>query len=486
MSKTVALPIHFSVTCHTDNVGPGSTFVVIQGMSLNGAEFIPEAIKRGASCIVLEHNAVLPHETEQLIQNHAIRVERVENTRLALAQMSAHATGYPAKKLRIIGITGTKGKTTTSLLAEHIFRSAGYKTALISTAKNSINGHYLKAPLTTPQPDYLQHFLQCCVDQQIDIVVMEVAAQALSLHRTAGIEFDGALFTNFSLEHLEFYPSMEHYFEAKRALFTQCKPNAPMLINGDDVHGKKLLSTHANAISFGIREQSAIYGFIHATSDDKQGLTMTVIHGAQEITLACPGLFGNFNAYNILAAVSMALCFDIKPDAIANALSTFPGVPGRLEKYNLPNGASCIIDYAHNPSSYEAVLSLLKSKTDNLIVIFGAGGKRDPSKRPIMGAIAAQYADLIILTSDNPRDEDPLRIIEDIATGIPHDQQHKILREVDREKAIQKAYAYSKTKTIIAILGKGTDEYQIIGTRKLPFSEIQIIKSLSGSSTDSL
>jgi UDP-N-acetylmuramoyl-L-alanyl-D-glutamate--2,6-diaminopimelate ligase len=174
----------------------------------------------------------------------------------------------------------------------------------------------------------------------------------------------------------------------------------------------------------------------------------------------------------------MALCFKIDADRIAQALTTFSGVPGRLQKYMLPNGASCVIDYAHNPSSYEAVLSLLKSKTNHLIVIFGAGGKRDASKRPIMGAIAAQFADIIILTSDNPRDEDPIKIINDIAFGIPQNKQHIIMREVDREQAIKKAYSHSKTGTIIAILGKGTDEYQIIGTNKIPFSEATIIASL--------
>ena len=197
-----------------------------------------------------------------------------------------------------------------------------------------------------------------------------------------------------------------------------------------------------------------------------------------QIEIICPSLFGDFNAYNVLAAMSMAHCFNINEETITHALTTFPSVPGRLQQHALPNGALCIIDYAHNPSSYQAVLSVLKSKTDNLIVIFGAGGKRDPSKRPIMGAIAAQYADIIFLTSDNPRDEDPSNIIEDIARGIDKNQNTLIMKEVDRECAIRKAYTYSQAGTIIAILGKGINEYQIIADNTIPFSEREIIESL--------
>lgn len=477
MSNAINFPLHFPVACHTDNVGPGSTFVAIQGMNVNGIQFIPEAINRGATCVVLEHGAVLPTSIEEIIQTNNITVKRVDNARLALAHMSAQAHGYPAQKLRIIGITGTKGKTTTSFLLEHIFRASGYKTALISTVKNSINGHNLPAPLTTPQPDYLHHFLSQCVNHNVEIVIMEVAAQALSLHRTAGITFDGALFTNFSLEHLEFYPSMESYFNAKTLLFKQCKPNAPLIINTDDLHGKKILNTYPNAISFSLHQQATNKGLINSSSDI--GIHMEIMHKNKKFDLTCAQLFGEFNAYNILAAVTMALYFEVDSNKIAKALTTFPGVPGRLQKYTAPNGASYVIDYAHNPSSYEAVLSLLKNKTDHLIVIFGAGGKRDASKRPIMGAIAAQFADIIILTSDNPRDEDPIKIINDIACGVPEDKQHKIIREVDREQAIKIAYSHSKSGTIIAVLGKGTDEYQIIGTHKIPFSEASIIASLN-------
>ncbi len=475
MCDAINFPLHFPVACHTDNVGPGSTFVAVQGMNLDGVQFIPEAIKRGATTIVLEHTAQVSTAIEQIIQENEIRIERVDNARLALAHMSAQAAGYPAKHVQIIGVTGTKGKTTTTFLLEHLFRAAGYKTALISSIKNSINGHDLPTPFATPLPDYLHQFLRQCVDHDVDIVLMEVAAQAVSLHRVADIAFDGLIFTNFSLEHLEFYTSMETYFDAKAALFKQAKAHAPLLINADDVHGQELLAAYPNAIAFGMHKEAIFKG---TTLNISSGLALQIMQDAHCIELICPTLLGDFNAYNVLAAVSMALSFNINAHTITHALTTFPSVPGRLQQHALPNGAVCFIDYAHNPSSYQAVLSLLKSKTDNLIVIFGAGGKRDPSKRPIMGAIAAQYADIIFLTSDNPRDEDPAVIIEDIARGIDNNQHTLVMKEVDRECAIRKAYTYSQAGTIIAILGKGINEYQIIADSTIPFSERKIIESL--------
>jgi UDP-N-acetylmuramoyl-L-alanyl-D-glutamate--2,6-diaminopimelate ligase len=477
MSDTM-LPSHFFVACHTDNVGPGSTFVAIQGMNTDGIQFIPEAIRKGATCIVIEHDVIVPPTIEHLMQEHSVTVKRVPSARLALAHLSAQALGNPAKKLRIIGITGTKGKTTTTFLLEHILRVAGHKTALISTVKNSINGRDLQAPLTTPQPDYLHHFFAACVKEQVEVVVMEVAAQALSLHRTAGIIFDGALFTNFSLEHLEFYPDMESYFAAKQALFDQCAPQAPLLINADDLHGQKLLARYAHALSFSIYEQASIRASFVDRSTAMDGIHINITHGTALFEVRCPHLFGEFNAYNMLAAISMALHLKIEPAVINQALITFTGVPGRLQKHILPNGATCIIDYAHNPASYQAVLSLLKSNTRQLIVVFGAAGRRDASKRPLMGAVAALYADILMITSDNPRGEDPVRIMDDIIQGVPENVRDRVRCEVDREQAIRKAYSLSQSDSIIAILGKGTDEYQIFHTDKIPFSETRIVQSL--------
>lgn len=439
------IPSIFPVTCHTNHVGPGSTFVAIKGYEKDGVDFIAQAIQKGAQSIVIGNEVKLSDQVVMLIKEKNVVVRQVPDARLALAILSAQAAGNPAQQLKIIGITGTKGKTTTSFLLWHILKTAGYKTALLSTVNNYIDDQKFSAPLTTAQPDYLHQFLKLCVAQGVTHVVMEVAAQALSLHRVYGIEFDGIIFTNFSLEHLEFYASMEEYFAAKCRIFASAKPHAPILINGDDAWCQRIART-ASMETFGPQ-------------------------------FSCPALVGSFNAYNATAASTMALKLGVRHDALECGLATFTGVRGRFERHELPNGAVCIIDYAHNPSSYESVLGALRAMTDHLIVVFGAGGKRDPSKRPIMGGLAAQFADVVMITSDNPRTEDPEMIISDIERGIAPIHAAKVVKIVDRKDAIERAYAVARTGSIIALLGKGPDEYQIIGDQKLPFCEVDIIKS---------
>ncbi len=473
----LSLPKFFPVTCHTDFVGPGSIFVAIKGYDSDGICYIPDAIQRGATQIVVQKDIILSDDIALLIKKHKVKLKYVDDTRLALAKLSAQVASYQAKQLKIIGITGTKGKTTTAFLLEHILRGAGYKVALISTVNNKIDGYDLPPSLTTPQPDYLHQFLKLCVEQNVQYVVMEVAAQALTLHRVAGIEFDGIIFTNLALEHLEFYDSMEDYFAAKCALFNQSKKNAPCLVNADDEWGKDILKNNSNMLSFGMRAQQLDFRALNIV-DIKNKLSFDSIINNTSYSFVLTSLFGNFNVYNALAAIAMAFKLGLDYTIIKKTLQIFPGIRGRLERHSLPNGATCIIDYAHNPLSYQAVLSVLRKLTDNLIVVFGAGGERDPSRRPLMGSIAAKYSDLIILTSDNPRTEDPHEIIDDIVNGVSEEHHKKIIKEIDRKKAIEMAYELSTSTTIITILGKGPDEYQIIGKTKTYFSEVEIIKAL--------
>lgn len=486
------MPAQWPVACHTDHVGPGSTFVAIQGMKSNGIDHIPAALNKGATTIVIAADAVLPNDSIQAVQEAGAQLIRVENTRLALAQLSAHAAGHPARKLKLIAITGTKGKTTSSFLLAHVLESAGYHVALLSTVGNSIQGVSLPASLTTAQPDYLHQFFKLCVERNVTHVVMEVAAQAVSLHRVHGLVYDALLFTNFSQEHGEFYTNMADYFAAKTALFDQRSTQAPALINGDDPACSSLLARYNNCFAMhmqtptnhteqastcspAIRVPAIVGNFVNTSTGCVQG-TVTC-HGI-EYPISCPALVGEFNAYNSMGVVGIAHFFGLMPAHVRHAFSTFAGVPGRLARYQLPNGASCYIDYAHNPSSYDAVLGTLSRLTDHLIVIFGAGGERDKAKRPVMGAIAAHHASIIIVTSDNPRTEQPEQIIEDICAGIPASNQCTIIRELDREKAIKIAYNLSQSGSILAILGKGTDEYQIVGTTKTFFSEAAIVQAL--------
>lgn len=471
------MPDVYPVACHSKHVGPGSVFVAIQGAKDDGINYIPEALERGAQEIIIAESVILPHDIVEKIEHSGVILSRTDNPRRCLALRSAYACGFPAQKLKIIGVTGTKGKTTTSYLLEHILAHAGFKTALSTTITSRILNTEFRSPLTTPQPDYLQLFLKLCLQAEVEIVVMEVSAQALSLSRTEGIMFDGVIFTNFDHEHSEFYTDIHDYFNAKCQIFNKRKPGAIACINADDAWVKTLIGTYAGTKTFGFSAaDETVRG--HLVGDQHDHVAFNLYAHNIDQTLVCPSLIGRYNAYNCLASTSMALTLGIEPSVIAQALNSFTRVPGRLERYLLPNGAIAFIDYAHNPSSYEAVLSLLSTFTNNLIVVFGAGGDRDRTKRPKMGSIAARYGHVLILTSDNPRSEDPDFIADEVFAGIPQQAHNKVIRELDREKAIHKAYECSQPGSIVVLLGKGPDEYQIIGKTKFPFSESAILRSL--------
>lgn len=449
----------YPVTHHTDHVGLGSTFVVIRGKRHNGIDFIEQALAQGACQIVVQKDNPLSFKMVQLIKESGAQLMYVENARRALAELSARRLEYPARKLKIIGVTGTKGKTTTSCLLAHILHASGHKTALLTTVYNKIENEILPAQLTTAHPDYLHMFFNACVQNNIEYVVMEVAAQALSLDRVYGIEFSGAIFTNFSQEHGEFYPTLHDYFEAKCSLFDQCKDNAPLVVNGDDEWCSQVVHKDSRCFLFG---QNTLYDVADASS--------------------CPELPGLFNSYNITAACAMASYLGIDEKEYEKACENFSGVPGRMERLNLQHGAVCYIDYAHNPSSYKAVFSTLRPLTNDLIVVFGCGGEKDKVKRPMMGSLAAEYADYIILTSDDPRSEEPADIIKDIRSGIPHTLDDRVVECIDREQAIEIAYKRSRLGSIIVLLGKGPSEHQEVKGVKHPFSERAIVQRLNSAS----
>ena len=483
MSDTL-FPLTFPVTCHTDHVRAGSIFVAIKGTREHGVDYIPLALHKGARHIVVQHDTVLADDLLDTIQKYHATIAYVSDTRKALAQLSAQALAFPAHKLRIIGVTGTKGKTTTVFLLEHILRSAGYRTALLSTVKNKIIDQEFPATLTTQQPDYLHVFFDACVQAHVDYVVMEVAAQALTLSRIEGITFESVLYTNFSLEHSEFYASMDDYFIAKARLLNYCKKAAHVLMNADDQWFTQLLQQNTAYRSFSTQHKNAhFYASDRITTKHGSSFNITTSDGTYPITSP---LIGMFNIYNIIGAAGIAHTLGILWPSIASSVARFNSVPGRLQLYPMPNGARCFIDYAHNPSSFEAVLSTVRSLTDRLIVLFGAGGERDPYKRPLMGALAAQYADIVVLTSDNPRSEDPAEITKQIMNGIPPEHHTKLIYELDREVAIKKAYAASNDQTIILLLGKGADEYQMVGKEKQYFSEKHILQTIAADSNSRL
>lgn len=471
--NTITLPLTYPVTGHTDFVGAGSTFIAIPGVKLNGLNFIPLALQKGANKIVVQHDAQLSPELKMLILTHHAELVFVADCRKALSEMSAQALDFPAKKLKIVSITGTKGKTSTAYMTYHMLHSLGYKVALISTVEKRIGTQLISISLTTPLPDQIQIFLNVCVQQGIEYVVMEVAAQALTLQRVEGIEFEAGVFTNFSHEHLEFYKDLPEYFAAKKLLIPKIKNPKNMFINLDDQYGADLLKEFKGCSSFSLHDKRAtLYGCLHAEKDNNL-VQVKIDKKTYEIFLP---LLGTFNVYNLLGVVGMLNALGIDLKTVKNSLQGLPHVPGRMEQYHLKNGSRCFIDYAHNPSSFEAVLSTLRSMTLHLIVVFGAAGNRDKQKRPLMGAIAQKYCDVVILTSDNPRDENPLTISQDVEVGFaktPHFEFHK---ELNRVKAIELGYALTKKDSIVAILGKGRDEYQIVGGLTFPFRERMIIR----------
>lgn len=476
-NEAQTFPKKYLVTCHTDHVGPGSTFVAIKGFQQDGIAYIPRALENGASTIVVEEDAVLDASIMLHIERAGACLVRVPNTRKALAQLSARANGYPAKKLRILAVTGTKGKTTCAYLLAHSLRRLGCSVALLSTVTNQINDELLPTSLTTQQPDYLHTFFKVCVNRNIQYVVMEVAAQAQTLYRTYELEFDGILFTNFSQEHAEFYESQEAYFNAKLSIFAQAKPNAPCIANADDPRFEAIKNAYSFVQSYSCLDAQSTY---HAALSDDAicEVETTLTTSDLQVPVSCHALIGQFNVYNILGVMSLLISLGFSAQSVAIAISSFAGVPGRLERHLMPNGAQCFIDYAHTPSSFEAVLSTLARLTDDLIVVFGAGGDRDRIKRPMMGAIASQYAQRIILTSDNPRSEDPAAIIADIICGIEQ-IEGKVIQELDRAQAIKRSYEISGPGSIIAVLGKGPDEYQMVKGVKTFFSDTKTVLSLT-------
>ena len=471
------LPVIFPVTSHTKHVGQGSTFVALRGSFHDGIDFIEEALSKGATTIVVAQSSFVSESILVALKKHNAQLIRIDSPRRALAYLSAQAAGFPAEKLSLIGITGTKGKTTTTFLVEHIFRSAGYTTAVLSTVRNSIGATIFETDLTTRQPDYLHQFFALCVKHTIDKVIIEVAAQASSLNRTDGIMFDGFIFTNFSQEHGEFYATLKEYFDAKKLLALQLKPDCPLVLNADDssvaLLGKEI---GRPALFFGESSSNTVTYSLDTTN--LSALSGSLIFDGIAYPFKAPALAGKFNIYNCMAAATLAYALDIDPKIICAALETFLGVPGRMQKHMLPNNACAFIDYAHTPSSFEAILETLRPLTSQLIVVFGCGGDRDKTKRSVMGKIAAEYADYVVLTSDNPRSEDPLDIINTIVRGIPENKRANCFIEIDREKAIRKAYELSSARSVIALLGKGPDEYQLIKGVKIPFSEREILEAL--------
>ena len=462
------------VSSHTDYVYPGSTYVAISGKQFNGLDFIEEAISRGAAKIVIQKDAQISTSLQALCTKKNIALECVADARAALVDLSAHAYDYPAKKLKILAVTGTDGKTTSTYLLYHILKKAGKKVALLTGVQNIIGDQIFESTLTTAKPDFLHYFFHECVQAGMEYVAMEVSAQASTLHRIDGIEFAGCIFTNLAREHGEDYRDLEEYFAAKCDILQQKKPDAPVVVH-DGPWVERVKQCVGVVFKCGFAEHSNYQIISLQETLNAQLLEISINKKWYQFDTV---LIGSYNALNIAGAVALAYAMGIPPETMIVAVNAFAGAPGRLERFMLPNGSMAIVDYAHTPQAYAALLSRLKKYARRLTVVFGAAGNKDKGKRSMMGKVAADYCDWTILTNDNPRHEDQRVIMEQIMSNLTSEERDRVFCEPERRSAIFAAYKGAQTGDIIAVLGKSGELVQIIGDARVPHSDQQVVDDI--------
>ena len=470
-----------SVTHDSRRAGPGAVFVAIPGEKLDGRAFIPDAIARGAIAIVGEDLEGVPA--------HVAAVE-VPDSRRALGRLAARFHGDPSRDLLVVGITGTNGKTTTATLVEAVLRESGRKVGVVGTLSYRWGDHREPAPHTTPESSDLQHLLRRMRDEGCDAAVIEVSSHALALERIEGCDVDVGVFTNLTQDHLDFHGSMDRYFEAKARLFADhlSRPEVKRprwgVVNADDPRANDLLArTACRTLTYGVGEGAGVSAW--NVRSGPAGIRAELVTPAGAFVLRSP-LCGAYNVSNLLAATAVGIALDVPPEVIRRGLAAVERVPGRLDRVGGPDDPHVFVDYAHTPDALDRVLAAAAEIADGrVIVVFGCGGDRDRTKRPLMGEVAAKRALLSIVTSDNPRTEDPLRIIDDILVGLRRAgirrQEADALRDLpaergyavvpDRREAIRLACRLAGSDRTVVIAGKGHEDYQIVGTVKHPFDD---------------
>ena len=440
------------VTHDSRQVSVGTLFCCVDGENEDGHAFAQQAIRSGATALLVDH--VLPIDAPQVV---------VRDVRMSMGLMAAALRNFPSTRMHVVGITGTNGKTTTAHLLAEILRTHGWKTEVIGTLTGS---------RTTPESTDLQRLLSEFESNGVEAVVMEVTSHALELYRVAGTTFEVSVFTNLSQDHLDFHLTMEKYFAAKAKLFTN-EYSARGVVNRDDVHGQLLLDTMTiDSMSFGMSDVTHVHMDARRLEFNIDGVHMRAHVG------------GQFNVMNSLAAVSAARALGVSLTEIAEGLSRATAVPGRFESIDAGQQFDVIVDYAHTPDALERVLDSsrsLMSETGKLVVVFGCGGDRDMEKRQPMGEIAGAKADVVILTSDNPRSESGAEIALQINAGVQASDSHKVLcTELDRRAAIGMAFSIAQAGDVVVIAGKGHESTQTIGTDVFPFNDAQVARELLG------
>ena len=451
----------------------GELFFCVSGFRQDGHEFAPQAVASGARALVVERPLGL-----------GVPELRVPSVRAAMPALAASFYGHPSKELRVVGVTGTNGKTTTTYLLRRLLeRAGGYSCGLLGTVKSVIAGQERDVQRTTPEAIDLQADLRAMLDGGDRACAMEVSSHALQLGRTDAIDFAAAVFTNLTQDHLDFHPTMEDYFRAKRLLFEPPAgpPPAHSIVNAADPYGRRLAAELQDAVTFAIDAQADYAAAGIRCEPGRSSFTLIAEELRREVELPLPG---RFNVANALAALAAGRCLGVELEPLLAALEEGVTVPGRLEPVDEGQRFAVLVDYAHTPDSLANVLSAAREMiaapgggSGRVLCVFGAGGDRDRAKRPLMGEIAARLGDLTIVTSDNPRSEDPGAIIAEIMAGVPASAAESVSTEVDRRAAIGRALAAAAPGDVVIIAGKGHEQGQeLAGGRKLPFDDVTVAR----------
>ena len=457
---------------NSKEIKTGFLFVAIKGFSTDGHQYVENAIENGAVAVMVEEGCDL--KSLKIPEN--VTIVMAKNTREGLAITSSNFYGNPSKKFKLIGVTGTKGKTTTTFMIKEILEKAGKKVGLIGTIATYINGKKIKdSDRTTPESLELQQIFSEMAEEGVEAVVMEVSSQSLKLHRVDGCDFDIVLFTNFSEDHISpnEHPDMEDYFNSKLKLFQMCKTG---IVNTDDLHGAKIpgMFPESNITTYGIDNYANVLAKDITITNSYVDFKVKIKDRNERVKTCIPG---RFSVYNSLAAICVAQKFGIEPEVVKQALEEVR-VPGRSELINNKLEIPIMIDYAHSPESLQNILQAVKSYTRGKVIsVFGCGGDRDSGKRPIMGEISGRIADFTFITSDNPRTENPEKIVEQIEEGMKKTKgKYKVV--VDRVEAIKEAIQMATKRDIIVLAGKGHEPYQEINGVKHPFDERIIVNDI--------
>ncbi|MCY3986463.1 MAG: UDP-N-acetylmuramoyl-L-alanyl-D-glutamate--2,6-diaminopimelate ligase [Candidatus Dadabacteria bacterium] len=470
------------ITLNSQNVEPGSLFIAIKGNITDGHVYAAAAAEKGAAALVVE-------QVPEHLHNLGIPMAKTRDSRAAAAVIASNFHGHPSLSMKLVGITGTNGKTTVSHMIEAGWRGEGTNTGLVGTIENRYMGKTEAASLTTPDPVALAGMLREMKEAGVKNVTLEVSSHSLDLKRVDGCHFDAAVFTNLTQDHLDYHSTLEDYFRAKERLFSEIlekseKKELFSIINTDDPFSNRIsIPRKSHKITFSAKKKDSVL-FAENFTIDSKGIKAKLATPWGKVELDSV-LMGKHNLYNMMAATGTLLSLGSSPGTTGRALSELQSVPGRLEKIENSSGIDVFVDYAHTPDALENVLKCLKPLcTQRLITVVGCGGDRDRKKRPIMASVGRRYSDMLIVTSDNPRTEDPERIIADMIAGT-ESVDPRIVIIADREEAIKCAVYEAESGDTVLIAGKGHENYQIIGTEKIHFDDREIAERHLGKRRES-